>query len=201
MTHEFRYGGKYAWATGYGCLPEMPYLETIGEDFRSDMLGFWEMNPYAPGMNVDRGGSQWGDCISVSLGWPHECYSGTVIRDLREAGIEIWRTTDMPIAQILAKRLQKKPPPGYFVVEAERGIDVDYAASGFPIGTDGMPEMRRRNPAMKGALAVSLSTWNGKDIFSPRTMATLNLHCTEKVKQLAEEKGWTNVKFTEVPVV
>lgn len=201
MTHEFRYGGKYAWATGYGALPKMPYLDEIGEDFRSDMLGFWKVNPSAMGMRVDRGGSQWGDCISVSLGWPHECYSETVIRDLQEAGIEIWRTTKMPIAEVLAKRLQNKTPPEYFVVEAHRGIDVDYVASGFPLGPDGRPEMTKRNPAMKGALALSLATWSGKDLFSPRTMATLNLHCTEKVKQLAEEKGWTNVKFNEVPVV
>jgi hypothetical protein len=88
------------------------------------------------------------------------------------------------------------------VVEAERGIDVDYAASGFPIGPDGKPELRKRNPAMKKeALTLSLASWNGNDLFSPRPLATLNLHCTEKIKHLAMEKGWTNVKFTEVPVV
>ena len=201
ISHEFRYGGKYAWSSGYRPISEMPYLEEIGEDFRESMLAFWSVNPGKPGMNVDRGGSVWGDCISVSLGWPHECYSGRVVRDLQEAGIELLRTTEMPIAEILAKRLQKKSPPSYHVIEAPRGIDIDFPASGYPIGADGKPETQKRDPAFKGPLALAAATWDGRHLFCARTGSTMNLHCTEKVKDLAEEKGWTNVKFTEVPVV
>lgn len=53
----------------------------------------------------------------------------------------------------------------------------------------------------KAALALTLSSWKGDDLFSPRPLAILNLHCTEIIKHLAEEKGGINVKFTEVQVV
>jgi hypothetical protein len=106
----------------------------------------------------------------------------------------------MPIADINSKRLQKKSPPLYYVLEAERGIDVDYEASGVPLDSNGKPDHRARDKDKKGPLAVKLDSWNGKDLFSTRQGVPMVVYCTEKVKSLAEEKGWTNVKFEEIPV-
>ena len=44
----------------------------------------------------------------------------------------------MPIATILAKRLREIQPPSYYVLEASKGIDVDFAASSFPVDAQGL---------------------------------------------------------------
>lgn len=46
-----------------------------------------------------------------------------------------------------------------------------------------------------------LDSWNGKHLVSPRDYGfPMNFMCSEKVKQLAEERGWSNVDFVEVSV-
>lgn len=195
------YGTKFAWADGYGPLENMPFFEDLPDTIKIPRLGYWSVNPSNPGLEIYQGSSVWPDCIGVGIGWPYRCYSNRIVEDLEAAGIGIWRKTGMPIASVLAKRLLKKPAPRYFVLEAEHGIETDYDASGVPRKSDGSPDVSKRPKHLKGPLAVKFSTWNGKPLFSCNNDSTMVLFCTEEVKQLAEDKGWTNVKFEEVSCV
>ncbi len=200
--HYFATGGRsFPWASGYRPFDHMPFLDELPEEHRASMFGFWSVNPGLPGMNIDPGGRTWTHLIGNGLGWPSFFVNETAICDLEDAGIEIWRKTEMPIASIKSKTLLKLLPPKYYVLEAERGIEVDFEASGVPFDSDGKPNHRARDKDKKGPLAVRLDSWSGKDLFSIRQGVPMVVYCTDKVKSLAEEKGWTNVKFEEIPVV
>lgn len=198
----FAVGGRsFPWCAGYGPLQSMPFFEELTDAFKIPIRGFWAGNPMSPGMEIDPGGRTWSDLIGNGASHPSFFVSNKVISDLTGASIEVWRTTEMPIATIKAKILQKMNPPTYYVLEAEQGIDVDYEASGVPLDSDGKPDHRARDKDKKGPLAVRLDSWNGKDLFAIRQGVPMVIYCTEKVKTLAEEKNWTNVKFEEIPVV
>jgi hypothetical protein len=192
---------RFAYASGYGPLEHMPFIDDLDEDLRKSRYRFWEVNPSPPGLQIDPGGREWPDCIRVSLGNPMACYSDRVINDLREAGISIHRITEMPIAEIAAKRMQKITPPVYYVLEGSKGIDVDFLASGYPVDAEG--SLTGESP--KGGLAqlkLSLKSWSGDDLLCYRNKpAVIHLICTERVKKLCEMKGWTGFKFRELPVV
>jgi hypothetical protein len=149
IRHDLSYQSCYAWSDGYSPLPSMPFFEELNDEFKLPRRGFWSVNTGPPGMTIYQGGSQWPDCLGVGLGWPHDVFSERIVSDLRTARIEIWRTTLMPIAEIKSKRLQRKAPPEYFVLEAERGIDVDYEASGIPMDLDGKPDFRARDKSKR----------------------------------------------------
>ena len=202
LRNEEDFGTKYARSGGYWPFESMIFFESIPENHKQRLLEFWKINPGQSGMKIDQGGINWPDSLRIfGLGWPSSCCSSRVIDDLRETGIEIWRTTAMPISMIKSKRLLKKPAPMYYVLEAEPGIDVDYQASGLPVGDDGEPILRLRTRDAKGPFTVRSSSWNGKHLLSFRTSiaSTLTVLCTEKIKALCEEKGWTNFRFEEIP--
>jgi hypothetical protein len=195
-------GPLYPWAAGYGALPEMPFIQELQLDFRNSMVGFWKVNPRKPGMDIDPKGKVWSDFVGNGLGNPSYFVSDKVITDLEANGIEVWRKTAMPIASNASKRLSKLLAPGYFVLEAERGIDADFMASGVPLDAHGNPLMRQRSPQQSGPLVMNLNSWNGKDLVTFRNWGdTMTVACTERVKKLSGEKGWTNVQFTPLPVI
>jgi hypothetical protein len=199
---SFSVGGRSApWASGYNPLIRMPFLDEMPDEFKARRFGFWSVNPGPPGMDIDPGGRIWADLVGNGLGWPSFFVSEKVINDLESSGIQVWRKTEMPIATVKAKALQKQTPPKYYVLEAERGIDVDYEASGIPIDLDGKPDFRARDKSKSGPVAVRLDSWNSKDLFSARQGVPMVVFCTERIKKLAEEKGWTNVRFDEIPLV
>jgi len=47
------------------------------------------------------------------------------------------------------------------------------------------------------------SSWNGKDLFGRRSVynSTTSLLCTDKVKNITELNGWTNIEFKVVEVI
>lgn len=192
---------RFAYASGYGALESMPYLDCLDASHRDSMLRFWQANPSSPGLQIDPGGREWPNCIWVGLGWPHQCFTNRVIADLDEAGIRPLRMTHMPIASVAAKRLLKQAFPEYYVIEGVPGYDLDYHACGIPVDSDGKPLFHLRDKSNKQTPAIRLSTWNGNDIVSCRGVAPIIFACTERVKQLAGEKGWTGVQFKELPVV
>ncbi|MGL4400749.1 MAG: hypothetical protein ACRCXD_12830 [Luteolibacter sp.] len=194
-------GGKYAWSDGYCPMNFMPFLDLVEETIRARRFEFWRINPGMAGVTIYQGGSEWPDCIGVGLGWPHECYSDRVIKDLEASGIKIWRKTEMPIAEINSKRLQKKNPPKYYVIEAGPGIETDYKASGVPLDANGKPDLVKRDKSHTGPYAVSLSSWNGEHLVSPHDREPMYALWSEVAKEICEEKGWTNFRFDEVPVV
>lgn len=106
------------------------------------------------------------------------------------------------IASIKSKRLKSIPHPIYYVIEAERGIDVDFPASGIPLDENGKPMPHLRPKDRTGMATVRLDSWNGKHLVSRRNSGwPMYFICSEKIKDLAEKKGWTNVKFVEVPII
>jgi len=201
--HQNAVGGtKFPWASGYGLMEDMRFLDCLGEEWAQDIKDFLAFNNYTtPGMHIEGNGRTWSDFIGCGASGPGFFVSARVLGDIIAEGIDVMRAIEMPIAHIKTKRIQNLTPPKYYVLEAERGIEVDFAASGYPVAADGKPTSNKRNPAAKGPLALRRTTWTGKDLVSATTGATFCLYCTDRVKRLAEEKGWTNVKFTEVPVV
>jgi len=197
-------GRTFPWASGYGPLPEMPFLDVIPVAFRDNMHAFWKVNPRPPGMNIDPGGRSWSDMIGSGLGLPSHFVSERIIRDLNENSIPFLRATEMPIASIMAKALKKIPPPKYYVLEAEPGLEVWSEKVSLEDQIAASKETPRRF-LLPSRLKGKADSWNGMDLMSPISatgnLMTISLYCTDRIKDLAEQKGWTNVKFEEVDVL
>ena len=193
-------GQKYPWSSSYGPLDDMPFHRWMTPKIRSQKEEFWKLNPRPPGMNIDPGGRQWSDIIGNGGMVPFFFVSDKVVNDLRESGVEIMRATEMPIATIKAKRLQSILPPKYFVLEAHPGIDVDWTAMGVPTDNNNRAITNPYpTPWPPKQWIVARSSWSGSDLMSYRNwQIPMTLVCTEKIKKLAEEKNWTNIKFTPI---
>ncbi len=208
QIYQFTYdhiGGKiYPWASGFGPLKEMPFFEGIPKILHERCLRSWEVNPMPPGIEIDPGGKLWSDKIGCGAGSYINFVSEKLLRDLDESGIPILRATEMPIARILAKALRKIPPPKYYVLEAAPGIET------WNESVSVQEQIAARNEVPSRFLLPSrklckAATWNGTDLFSPSSPTgntlTASLYCTGRVKDLAEQKGWTNVKFVPLEMV
>lgn len=203
MASDHIGGRQYPWVGGYGPLgmdEMLPFLSGMPESQRLRTLKFWELNDKPPGLEIDPGGRQWSDFIGYGGSLPPFFVSDTVIKDLKENGIDILRATEMPIAKISAKGLQKITPPKYYILEALPGIERAWDAMGVPLDTEGKPVPHSIASPLE--VHLRLSSWNGLDLFSfsdgPQTAVPV---CTDRVKKLAECKGWTNVRFKPIKVV
>lgn len=197
-------GAKFPYASGFSPLPEMPFLESWPDARVKRKRDFWSIcRPSPPGMIVEPGGRSWPDFIGNGDGPPYFFTSDRVLEDLRNEGIEILRSTRMPIAKVEGKAMRKLTPPGYHVVEAAPGITVDWAAMGVPTNekdqmdtSGGLP-----SPWPPEEWFVDGSSWNGQDLMSFRNFQYwTTLVCSERVKQLAERNGWTNCRFDVIRV-
>lgn len=204
LTYSHMGGRTFPWASGYGPLPDMPFFERMPPIVHERRLQYWKVNPSPPGMEIDPGGRNWSDIIGCGLGWPDKFVSENIIRDLNQLSIPILHYTEMPIGKIMAKALQKKQAPKYFVLEAEPGLEVWREE----ISAEEQIAARKNNPGcffLPARLKGKKDSWNGKDLISPLhasgNLATCSLYCTDRIKELAEQKGWTNVKFVEVDVL
>jgi hypothetical protein len=201
LTYSHMGGRTYPWAAGYGPLPSMPFLGGLTDALKERRLKFWQVNPSPPGMKIDPGGRSWSHMIGCGLGMPEFFVSENLIQDLVECAIPILRATEMPIASISAKALQKIVHPKYFVLEAIPGIEMAWKAMGIPLDRNKKPILVPRPKPFPKA-KYCLSSWNGSDLFSPPGgIITTTLFCTERIKILAEEKRWTNVKFLPLEMV
>lgn len=194
-------GRTFPWASGYGPLSEMPFLEALPIPLRDNMKRYWSVNPSPSGMDIDPGGRSWSHMIGCGLGNPNKFVSEYLIHDLVEAGIPILRFTEMPIASNRAKALQKISPPKYYVLEAVPGIARSWEAMGIPMDENGKPILNPiPNPWPESKYCFS--SWNGMDLVSYSDIAsTTTLLCTERVKDLAERRNWSNVKFKPLLMV
>jgi hypothetical protein len=62
-------GGKtYPWASGYGPIENMPFLDGVSPIIRDRELAFWKVNPMPPGIQIDPGGKSWSDMIGCGAG-------------------------------------------------------------------------------------------------------------------------------------
>lgn len=165
------------------------------------MLQFWKVNPSPPGMDIDPGGRHWSHMIGCGLGNPNKFVSEDLINDLNEHAVPILRATEMPIARIMAKMLQTIPAPKYFVLEAIPSIENAWDAMGILLDENNNPILQPR-PKPFPKSKYRLSSWNGLDLFSRfNGLSTTTLFCTERVKDLAERKNWTNVEFIPIEMV
>jgi hypothetical protein len=196
-------GRKFPRANGYGPLEHMPFFNDLPEVSRTSLRAFWELTKQAPGLEIEREGRQWPHLIGNSNPPPSFFASEMLVADLVAAGIDYLRVTEMPIAIVKSKVLREITPPRYYVLEAAPGILRDWHAMGVPTDLEGNPIMKplpKPWPPLK--TVCKLSSWSGEDLFryegSPRTATLL---CTQRVKELAEKKGWANVRFDSVEVV
>lgn len=185
-----------AWAGGFGPLPEgMPFLHPVQLE---RAIAFWKINPMLPGLSIDPGGSVWPDFLGHGgVGGISFFVSDRVLYLLRSNNVQVGRTTEMPIAEIKAKRLRHKSPPKYFVVETLPGIEVDYVASEIP--TDAMGKsalIPLPKPWPPQFIRARASSWNGTDLFSYGNWGgPLEWVCTEKLKDLVERACLINIEF------
>ena len=182
----------------------MPF---ILEAMMERQLAIWAVSEKgAPGIIIGGGGALesaklWPDILGHGAGWPPFFVSEHVIRSLDRAGIPYARLTKMPVAEVNPARLQSAPPD-YYVLEADQGIAVDYAASGVPVDREGkpIPHLYPRKVARK----FDLNSWTGADLFSSPNIwkrPTCSLMCTERIVELAKADSWSNVKFEPISVV
>jgi hypothetical protein len=191
-------GTKHPWAAGWGPLECMPFFQRFAPVMQESKKRFWKVNPRPPGLIVDPGGEIWTDVIGCGGSPPSFFVSDKIVSDLNAAGIRILCATEMPIAKNLSKALKSVPSPKYYVLEAEPGINYAYDLMGLKLDSNGKPIIDRTKKFPESI--YSLSTWNGADLFGKRAVfdSTVDLLCTERVKELAERKGWTNIDFKSV---
>ena len=194
----------FAWAGGFGPLPGgMPFLHPTELKMSN---AFWHMNPMPPGVTIDRGARAWPDLLGHGGGSPSFFASERVLNDLRSIDAPIARVTEMPIAEINARALKSKPAPRYFVIETIPGIEVDLIATGFRVDAAGRAILDPPPKPSPWPYRYRASSWNGTDLFAYRHFGPTNgpytdLFCTERVKELAEREGWTNVRFKPLPAI
>jgi hypothetical protein len=201
LTYETSEPNGFAWAGGFGSLlGAMPFFHSSRLE-RAE--AFWKVNPGPPGLHIDSGGYKWPDILGHGWGYPSFFVSERVVESLRAFSTGVSRVTEMPVATIEAKRLKKIPPPKYFVIETHAGIELDWAASGYPVDARGMRipgSIRERGVWEK----MKYDTWNGADLFdwsTPLGPPYTKLICTEKITYVAKNEGWTNVRFQPIEAI
>jgi len=192
----------YVYASGYGPLPGgMPFLKSV---FQEDMNAYWKVNPQKPGLHIDPGRKKtWPDFLSNGNSPPMFFVSDRVVNSLKMNDIDPARLTEMPVAEIRGRGHKKIPPPKYFAMEVNSGIEVAYEESGFKVDSEGKMIFPATDRPRGSKLIFKLDTWDGSDLFSYTLHESSPpphdiLLCTERIVQLANTEGWTNVKFTEV---
>jgi hypothetical protein len=181
----------------------MPFLHKTELDLKNR---FWTVNPTEPGLIIDRGGRKWPDFLGHGGGAPGFFVSSRVVDALRKIGAPIARTTVMPIAKISAKALTRQLAPVYCVVETVPGIEVDLLASGFKVDASGRAILNPPPKPWPSPYRYRLNSWNGADLFSyqhfgPTDGPYTELFCSERIKELSENEGWTNVRFKALEIV
>jgi hypothetical protein len=194
----------YPWSSSFGLLKDMPFFDCLPKVLIERKLRSWEVNPMPPGIEIETGGKTWSDMIGCGAGSYINFVSEKIIQDLKENSIPFLRATEMPISRILAKSLRKIPAPKYFVLEAQPGLEV----SREEVSAEEQIAARKNNPGcffLPARLKGKKDSWNGMDLISPLNasgiLATCSLYCTDRIKELAEKRSWTNVKFEGIAMM
>ena len=191
------YSRGFPYVRCYGKLTgQMPFL--VGEAFEIHNK-FWHVNPYKPGIETGDSGTKWGDFMMCAFMPPYTFINDRVLETLRRERGCVLTATEFPIAEVKSKKLRDIPPPRYFAVQWEAGIEPDWRAMEVPHDDQGRPITTR--PV--GTLIAKSSTWNGADIFSWANWdeTHLKMLCTEKIVDLAEKEKWTNCEFKPVMTI
>lgn len=167
---------------------------------------YWRVNPEPPGLSIEPNAKEWPDFLGNGHSPPMFFVSERVVESLRSIGAPMGRVTEIPVAEINAKSLKSKPVPHYYVIETIPGIDVDLKATGFKFDTADKPIFDPFPQPWPPLFRYRLNTWNGSDLFAFRHFGTTDgpyteMFCSERVKNLAESEGWTNVRFDPLALV
>jgi len=196
--------GKYAFAFGYSPFNDMKFIEEWHESDLKRTLEFWKINPGEPGMQIEESASCWPDVMSCTFSPPSCFFSRKVLESLDSNGIAVKRTCPIPVGRVKLGKIKTVPPPDYFVIEAQPGIQIDYAASGYTIDANGYPDEKVLRPTPRPVLQHAPETWSGVDLFCSSNYfgrpRYLQLLCTERVREIAAKDGWTNVFFQRIRV-
>lgn len=192
-----------AWAGGYGPVDSMWFVHPT---YLERKRAYWRVNPELPGLHIDSGGRRWPDILGCGHSPPGFFVSERIVESLRSIGAPLGRVTEMPIAEINAKALKSKPAPKYYVIETLPGIEVDLEATGFKLDAQGKPIVNPAPNPWPSPYRYRLDSWNGADLFACRHFGPtdgpyIDMFCTERVKELAEQEGWTNVRFKPLELV
>lgn len=190
---------KYAFAGGYGPVENLWFLKPA---FLASKQAFWNINRQLPGVRIETGGTTWPDILGCGNSPPPFFVSERMIESLIAFGARFGRISEMPIAEIKAKALISKTTPRYFVLETLTGIEVDFAASNIPTNSLGEPILVPLPKPWPALINVRGSSWNGADVFAYSNFGEsphLEFLCTERVQQLAQREGWTNLRFDSLP--
>lgn len=192
--------GGFAAASGYGPIPDMWFLSPV---MLERARAFWQINPRPPGLSIEPNAKSWPDFLSNGGGPPYFFISERIVTSLRSIAAPLGRVTEMPIAEINAKALKNQPPPKYFVMETFPGIEVDLVATGFKLDARGKAILKPLPQPWPPTFHYRPESWNGTDLFDRRSFSGVDgpytgLYCTERVKELAAQEGWTNTDFTRL---
>jgi hypothetical protein len=196
MTTGSSYDKQWAFAAGWGRIDgPLPFLNPVEMGMKQSS---WKVNRDPPGIIIlDTPAGLWPDFLANGGSPPNYFVSCKVLESLERAGVPYARATPIPVAEIRAKKLRGVPPPDYFVLEANRGIEFNFERMGVLHDGKGAPLV----PASQWPkeMIFDASKWTGIDLFAypgpifkgPNKI----LHCTERVVELAKQDGWTNVVF------
>ena len=192
-----------AWAGGYGPIDDLWFLHPT---FLDRKKAFWRVAPRKPGLYIDQGGKKWPDILGCGSAPPLFFISERLVLSLQGIGAPLGRITEMPIVEINAKALLSESAPRYFVVETKPGIEVDLVATGFKVDASGKAILNPPPNPWPSRHKYRLDSWNGSDLFAYRHFGPtdgpyLDMFCSERIKELAEREGWTNVRFKPIDVV
>ncbi len=190
------YGPKWAWAGGWGRFADpISFLKPIELESK---LAFWKLNPMAPGILIeDTPAWAWPDFLGSGGAPPNFFVSRKILDSLASEGIPYGRATPIPVGKVDARRLKDRPPPEYFVLEAEQGIRFNFSAMGVPHDEQGKALVPASQWPRKEIFDAA--SWNGLDLLAyPEVLfagPNTSLHCTDRIVELAKRDGWTNVEF------
>lgn len=191
-------GRKFFWAQG--CRIPEELLQWMNEETLENYRQFQEINKREEGIYLAKGGKSWPDFMATGDNLPHQFVRKEVVDTMLEEGIDgILRITPLQIRKIGGKPADSVPYPEYVVLEAEPGIEMDWKQMGVPHDANNKIIPPYPTPWPPKKWIFNLDSWNGKDLFSCHNRRTpMSLWCSERVKDLADREGWTNVRFDEI---
>jgi hypothetical protein len=207
LDHESIWRGPYARAVGMGWIEgKMDFLSRFQQ---KDFKEFCDIKKScSSGIHVDDVGREWPDFLA---NWGAASVpffvSARVIQNLQDEEIPFRRAIEIPVTSIECTALRKIPPPKYYVLEAEIGIEMGEEMKFVPIGylqpgklasipAGGIIEQEQPHPC------PAYSTWNGSPLFAAKSpdvesQQYTRLYCDHRITFLAMKEKWTN--FTPIP--
>jgi len=157
-------------------------------------------------------GAKWTDRIGGDgAGRARLIISDRVLEGLLEYGITGFRAYPVSFSKISSARLRKLSRPNYHILTVEQGIEFEQSFRADIPNEWLCPNckaLKREAPQeyrdfiyneiqWQRRLTPILNSWSGLDIFRGHN-GPAGFYCSEKVLELAHERGWTNFRFNMI---